>query len=414
MRAAQSDVAWNTPVKGRVTLKIAIVAHGITDQSLLGGPGRVAAEHARGLAGAGHEVTVCTSNLVWKGQRVATPSFALLGDEPISVKWSRAFSLRRWPGSLGPVVSLGGKRIVAQAVDWADVVHGHEWPHGLVQTARSLSQERGVPFVVQPHGSIQVRLRGWKEIGHRAFNFVHPVSSRDNFIAGTKREANEIRAMLGPQPAIFRLGNPVALPALSDGDEDVLRRRASWGFPDNATVILFAHRIAPSKGLDVAIRALAELPTDYCLAVVGQDGGYSAYSAKCRSLAQELELEDRIRFAGAVTRTEVDEVVLAADMFILPARHDIFPLMVMHALACKRPVVMSIACQSAEELEGSVLLVEPHPSAIAEAIVSLSEEKVQALTGVGFALMVGRYSRAAVVARLEEIYHEVHGRSRSQ
>ncbi|MEP6914160.1 MAG: glycosyltransferase, partial [Acidobacteriota bacterium] len=108
-------------------------------------------------------------------------------------------------------------------------------------------------------------------------------------------------------------------------------RNASGGRP----LILFAGRMVPYKGVDVLLRALVGLDADAVL--VG--GG------PCRdewiSLARELGIADRVRFAGEVSQAELAASYHACDMFVLPSvtRAEAFGYVQLEAMACGKPVV---------------------------------------------------------------------------
>lgn len=388
-------------------MRVAIVSHGVTDQALLGGPGHVAAEHAKALAARGHQVAVVTTDLVWKGTRATNPTFQLVEAPDVSVHCARAHSASWWPGSLGPIVTTGMRSLLEDVVGRVDIVHAHEWPHHVVQSARAVAHRHGKGFVVQPHGSIQVRSNGWRRAMHAGFNVTHGVTARDNFIALTRQEAHEITTVLRRKPTLYRLPNPMPPARLSADDPRVSARRSSWGCPPGARLLVYAHRIAPNKGLDIAIRALALLPADFHLIVVGEVTGYPSYAEECRALATELGLEGRVRFFRAVPRREVEEVILAGDIFILPARRDTYPLMILHALACGRPAVVTRTCQSVEDVAGAVALADADPCSFADAITALSPRVVASLVSAGRDLINRRFSPDQVAVRLEDIYADV-------
>src|SRR5450759_4914905 len=149
------------------SMKVLLVAHGVTDQSLLGGPGRVAAAQANALVAEGHQVTVVTTDVTAKGKRTSKATFDLL-DARVTTHCIPGHTLRFWPGGVGPIFHPGSRRALAAAVSQADVVHCHEWPHDLVQQALSLSRANGKRRFIQPHGSIQPR-SGMNWLLHAAY-----------------------------------------------------------------------------------------------------------------------------------------------------------------------------------------------------------------------------------------------------
>ena len=383
-------------------MRILIVSHGVSDQSLLGGPGRVAGIEAQELARRGHDIRVITSDLIGKGSHAIAPTFERISSPRLSVRHVHHVSARWWPGSLGPTLNPSARPVLARCIAWADVALAQEWQPSLTQIARRLARRANVPFFVQPHGSIR-RRGGWKGAFHRVFYLLHPVHSSDQFIASSERERDELRVQLGPRTTIHVVSNPMSLPSLTEASPSVVSRRASWGLPRDARAIVFAHRIVPNKGLDLLIQALAALPKTDHLVVVGPEDHAPGFVERCRELSRLLRLNDRIHFMGPVPIEELDEVLLASDVFVLPARFDIFPMTVLHALACGRPVVMTDACQSANALGGAVQVARPTAHSLAETIASLSPERTAQLKVAGPLLIQSSYSPSTTAAQLEAI-----------
>ncbi len=387
-------------------MKIALIAHGVADQALLGGPGPVAIEQAKALVARGHEVRIVTTDLVWKGRRAKLPTFDLVRPFGASVEYSKAWSLRWWPGSVGPIISPGSRALIRHAVDWADLIHAHEWSYATVQLARRLSQRTGKPFVAQPHGSIQHRDPGWNNLMHRGFNVAHRVAPDEVFIALSHAESVEIAETLGRSPRIHELVNPMPSVLVSESEEKRLERRAGWGCPPDARLLLYAHRLAPNKGLDIAIAALPHLPATTYLVVVGPDSVAPAFTAECRSLSARLGVESRVRFMGPAPRREMTDIINTCDVFVLPARRDTFPMSVLQALACGRPTVITDTCQIAEAVSGAVLVSTPDPVAFAQSISSLDEAESTRLGAAAKRLVLERFSPEVVGESLEAIYEE--------
>ncbi len=387
-------------------MKIAMIVHGVGDQSLLGGPGHVATEQAKGLVARGHDVRIVTTDLVWKGRRAKTPTFDLVRPFGPIVQYAKAWSFGSWPGSVGPIISPSSHGLIRQAVDWADLIHGHEWAHATVQRARRLCHALGKPFVVQPHGSIRRRSPGWKNLMHQAFNLAHSVRREEVFIALSPHEAADIAAVIGKFARIYEILNPMAVPPASQSIGDRLRRRAAWGCPPSSQLLLYAHRLAPNKGLDIAIEALSYLPHRMHLVVVGPDSVDPGFTVKCEALTHRLGVTDRVKFLGASPRDEMIDVISACDVFVLPARYDTFPMSVLQALACGRPTVITSTCQSADALAGAVVVAKPDPMDFARKILTVDTAEAARLSAAGNQLIANRFAPNCVAERLEAIYQE--------
>jgi rhamnosyl/mannosyltransferase len=101
-------------------------------------------------------------------------------------------------------------------------------------------------------------------------------------------------------------------------------------------LVLFAGRMVPYKGVDVLLRALADIPTAAAV-LVGRGPSLDGWQA----LARELGLDGRVTFAGEVAHDELAALYHACDMFVLPSvtRAEAFGYVQLEAMACRRPVI---------------------------------------------------------------------------
>lgn len=143
-------------------------------------------------------------------------------------------------------------------------------------------------------------------------------------------------------------------------------------------------RLAPEKGVDVLLRAFARLDRDALLVVVG-DG---RDAARCRALAEELRLGERVRFLGL--RRDVEAVLAACDLVVVPSlAPEAFGLSVVEAMAAGRPVVVSDAGAMPELVDhGRCGTVVPPGDATA-----LRDAIARLLDGPVFAAELGRAGR---------------------
>jgi len=382
-------------------MRILLVSHGVSDQSQMGGPGRIAAAQANALTATGHEVSIITTNVTGKGTRTLRPTFRSL-DHRVSVQWIPGWTWRYWPGTMGPVLHPRSKAVLADAIQRVDVVHCHDWPYHLVQEARRIARNHGTTCVIQPHGSIQPR-SGAKRLVHAMFARHNSPLPGEVFLVGSAAEGAELKNALGPSISVHCVVNPVSIPAI-DVTAQTGDVREAWGFPEGSMVLLYAHRIYPNKGLDLLIRALVSLPPSARLAVVGPIG-HQAFATECERLTTQLGLSTRVRFFGPVPHDQMDAVLCAGDIFVLPARRDTFPIAVLEAMACGRPVVVTNTCQSVAVLRDAVAVAEPTPAGLAEQIKPLLDPGARASLGRrGLHLIEDEFAPSAVAERLEQIY----------
>jgi glycosyltransferase involved in cell wall biosynthesis len=126
------------------------------------------------------------------------------------------------------------------------------------------------------------------------------------------------------------------------------------------------------KGYDILLRALSRLdPEDtasWCLAIAGRGEEEPALRAQ----AAELGLSSQVRFLGF--RTDVGDILAAANLFVLPSRSESHPLAVLEAMLAGLPIIASsvggVPDTIRHDKEG--LLVPPvDPEALAAAIQDL-------------------------------------------
>ena len=135
--------------------------------------------------------------------------------------------------------------------------------------------------------------------------------------AGGYPLAQAERAVRGPLPAL------VVPPAIDPqrfrpAADDAERRaaRAHLRLPLDARIVLGASRLVPRKGFDVLVDALASLPADVFVAIVG--GGRDRARLERRAVAHGVA--DRVVFLGRVSEDDLPVAHRAADVFAMLCR----------------------------------------------------------------------------------------------
>lgn len=147
---------------------------------------------------------------------------------------------------------------------------------------------------------------------------------------------------------------------------------------DKPVTILSVGRAVEKKGFDVLLRALAKLPVELNWRFVHIGGG--AELASLKSLADTLNIDQRISWLGAINQSAVLVQYQAADIFALACRitsdgdRDGLPNVLVEAasqgLACISTNISGIPELFTDNVNG--LLVEPeNPDAMAEALRQL-------------------------------------------
>ncbi|MFJ5267657.1 glycosyltransferase [Streptomyces sp. NPDC088358] len=128
------------------------------------------------------------------------------------------------------------------------------------------------------------------------------------------------------------------------------RTRRRLGLPDGAYVVGGVGRLTAAKRFDVLIRALAELPPDHWLLLVG--GG--AEESVLRRTAQRAGVADRVLFTGerptgGLPGADLPSLTAAMDVLASPSAEEAFGLAVVEAMAAGLPVLY-VSCPAVEDL----------------------------------------------------------------
>jgi glycogen(starch) synthase len=117
--------------------------------------------------------------------------------------------------------------------------------------------------------------------------------------------------------------------------------------PFEPPCILCLGRLVPEKGVDVALRVLANvrLRVPGVRLVVAGDGGERS---RLEREARELGLGEEVRFVGAVAPEDVPAVINRATLVLMPSRREGLPLVAIEAALMGRPVVATAVSGLAE------------------------------------------------------------------
>jgi glycogen synthase len=140
--------------------------------------------------------------------------------------------------------------------------------------------------------------------------------------------------------------------------------------------LAYVGRVARVKGVDVAVRALADLPPEHSLDIVGPVD--AEYAEELTRLCEDPGLDGRVRFQAGLPRAQLSTVYGASDALIFPVRwEEPWGLVPLESMACGTPVIATGTGGSAEYLrheENCLLVPRDDPYAVAQAVRRLADE----------------------------------------
>jgi glycosyltransferase involved in cell wall biosynthesis len=206
-----------------------------------------------------------------------------------------------------------------------------------------------------------------------------------------------------PADKIEVVHNAVRLEQFQGSASPQLRAQVTAG--RRGPFVLTCARLEPQKGLDVLLRAAAELP-EPVFVIAGEGSQRTALEAQ----AAALGLGDRVIFAGL--RHDVPELLGACDAFVLPSLYEGTSLALLEAMAAGKAIV-STEIGGTNELivqgDSGLLVPAGDASALASAVRRvLEDEALRAALGARARERAGRhFSPDAKAGRVVGIYEHL-------
>ncbi|MET8897162.1 glycosyltransferase [Streptomyces albogriseolus] len=226
-------------------------------------------------------------------------------------------------------------------------------------------------------------------------------------VAVSPTVADRLKRWGVPAPRIEVVPNGIELDRFRFDPERRERTRRRLGLPDGAFVVGGVGRLAPGKRFDVLVRALARLPEDCWLLLVG--GGPEEHVL--RRTAHEAGVSGRVLFTGERPAVpdgspgpDLPSLTSAMDLFASPSTEEAFGLAAVEALAAGLPVLHG-SCPAIEDLppdaSAGARRVRGGPEAYARAIAEVRAAGPAPRTAAEAAR---HYSITRSSARLMDVY----------
>jgi glycosyltransferase involved in cell wall biosynthesis len=360
------------------------------------GTGMVCYYNAFGLAQLGHEVTVFTA---------ANPSG--------SFTYPKEFTVKRLP----ILFRFGNAPCLPNLfrISGFDLIHLH---HPFIFGAELIwtnSRLRNSPYIITHHNNLMddgVKGKVFDLYSSLSIPIVFKSAAKCAFVSLEHATHNGYKELISSdRQKYLEIPNGVD-PELFSPNGGGQKIRAKLGIRDDELILLFvgvldlAHHY---RRVDLLINSLKVLDdTSAHLIIVGNGRRSKNY----RELVVELGLTSRIHFLGKIPHHELPAIYAAADIFVLPSViQEAFPLVVLEAMACGKPVIVSnlpgVRSMVSDGKNG--FLVQPGnlQDLVNKINILLASPDKRLKFGIcGRAKVENLYSWQVIIPQLESIYME--------
>ncbi|MCJ7582327.1 MAG: glycosyltransferase, partial [Candidatus Aminicenantes bacterium] len=233
-----------------------------------------------------------------------------------------------------------------------DVIYTHYWLSGLV--GEYLKHSFNVPLVHTYHtlAFLKNRVSTEHEQKNRLLAERHLSHAADLIISSSSEEKRNLIGEYGISAQKIKVIYPgVNQNLFCPSKTDIVYKES--GFSENDQILLYVGRVEPIKGLLTVIEALARLnqsdnPLNEKLRLIVIGGGKEGFELsqnsevhRVKEAAKAFGLTEKIVFLGSKKQNSLKDYYSAADALIVPSLYESFGLVVVEAMACGTPVLVS-------------------------------------------------------------------------
>ncbi|WDF54456.1 XrtY-associated glycosyltransferase XYAG1 [Mucilaginibacter sp. KACC 22063] len=288
-----------------------------------GGPIESVARLCEGLAAQGHDVDVFTTTANGKTELDIAPG-STVDVDGVNVTYFKRIT--KDPTHVSPAL---WKHLFYHVKEY-DVVHIHSWWNILVMVAAKICLLKGAKTIIAPRGMLSGYIFNSgnskaKKLMHKFFG--RSILSKSFFHATSEAEYKECISLIDNWKG-FMLPNILSLPELKIADKN-----------NDVFTVIFMSRIHPKKGIEILLKAIANLNFAVKLKIAGS--GEDEYITKLKQLAGDFNIADKIEWLGWQNREQKFKELMNADLFALISYNENFANVVIESLHAGTATIVS-------------------------------------------------------------------------
>lgn len=238
-----------------------------------------------------------------------------------------------------------------------DLFHAHGYQVFPSDVAAVASRLRRVPLVLTLHGFPI----GFYDFVHKLYRYGignHTLRSVTKFIAVSNQVAREFAAIGISKKRMEVIPNGINLDDYKNMPSGK-KFRERYGLEDEK-IVLTIGRLEKIKGFQCLIKALPKISEQISNVKIVIAGPEYDYGNELRRLSKEIGVEENVIFSGLMNKDDKKEALAAADVVVVPSIYEGFGVVLLEAMAAKRPVIATKTGAAPEIIEDGMtgLLVE--------------------------------------------------------
>jgi glycosyltransferase involved in cell wall biosynthesis len=295
------------------------------------------------------------------------------------------------------------------------IVHSHGLWMYPGWAARKAAVENNCRLLLSPHGMLEpwaLARSSWKK---KLAGYLFEYKNLE--------KADCLHALCLPEAENFRrygLKNPIAvIPNGVDLDEPAPSNGAIFEkFPaiKGRHHILFLSRLHPKKGLGNLQQAWQKMAPDFKdwqLLIAGS--GDPAYEKELKAFAKDLLSDNSCVFVGQLQGDDKNQILAAADVFVLPSFSEGFSVAILEAAAVGLPVLLTPQCNFPELARANAAVeISTEAAGIEKGlrqILEMTAEQRKAMGQRGRELIKKSYTWPAIAKQMCHLYDWMAGTS---
>lgn len=276
-----------------------------------------------------------------------------------------------------------------------DIIHVHSMINAGF-AAQVIYKKYDIPYVITEHSSAFAR----NLISNDVINSLKPVVEQaKTCIAVSQNFSDYLKIKFSSHDWHY-------IPNIVNDSFFVPSEIGSFETKNRIRIISICH-LNKNKNTELLIRAFAQLVKNELYNLELVIGGDGEERPNLELLVKTLELDDYVKFLGALTRNEVKNEIQKSSLFVISSSYETFGVVAIEALALGKPVV-STRCGGPESIidDHVGILVENDYMSLAKGILQICKNLDNYNEDVLKEYCLNNFSEKAVISKLAKIYNE--------